>query len=128
MGRDPPKTPSRRWEGGVTMTVRPQLWAGCGQAPCGPAGTQEMVPGSADPSPVSLTDEAAVTRCFTKKTLCDWLAISTRTWDQAAAMGLTPAPDLIVSCSARWSPATVEKWLRTHPRLPGRGGKAVSRG
>jgi hypothetical protein len=71
------------------------------------------------------TDEAAVSRCFTKKTLCDWLNISTRSWDRATAIGLTPAPDLMVGSSPRWTPATIERWLRTHPRLPGRkGGEA----
>jgi hypothetical protein len=36
-------------------------------------------------------------------------------------MGLTPAPDLILGNQPRFSSSTIERWLRTHPRLPGRG-------
>ena len=109
------------------MPVTPRSWAMRGQAPCGPAGTQEAAVGSADPASVSLTDEAATARCFTKKALAHYLGLSIRSWDRAAAMKLTPAPDLVVGSSPRWSPATIEKWLRTHPRLPGCG-KGVTRG
>jgi hypothetical protein len=72
-------------------------------------------------NPVQTADEAAVVCFFTKRTLCEWLAISIRSWDRAAAAGMTPAPDLICGSSARWSPETVQKWLRSKPRLPGRG-------
>ena len=41
------------------------------------------------------TDEAALTCFYTKRTLCEWLRISIRTWDRATAAGLTPAPDLV---------------------------------
>src|SRR5262245_48439525 len=96
------------------MSLTPRTWAGTGQRYHGPVGTSEPVVGS--------TDETAATRCYTKRTLTDYLGISTRSWDRAAAMGLTPAPDLVVGRSPRWSPDTISKWLRTHPRLPGRKG------
>ena len=67
-------------------------------------------------------DEQAVVRCWTKKTLFEWLGISVRSWDCAAAAGLTPAPDLVVGSSPRWSPATIAKWLQSKPRLPSRKG------
>jgi hypothetical protein len=30
---------------------------------------------------------------------------------------------LLVGRSPRWSPVTIEKWLRTRPKLPGRGAR-----
>jgi hypothetical protein len=60
--------------------------------------------------------------CFTKAALARFLGLSVRSLDRAAALGLTPVPDLIVGRSPRWSPDTVTKWLRTRPRLPGRKG------
>ena len=74
-------------------------------------------------NPVPTTDEAAVARFWTKRTLCEWLQISTRSWDRATAAGLTPQPDLVVGREARFSPLTITKWLRTRPKLPGRGGQ-----
>jgi hypothetical protein len=60
--------------------------------------------------------------CFDKRSLARYLDISVRSWDRATAMSLTPAPDLVVGNRSRWTPQTIEKWLRTHPRLPGRRG------
>jgi hypothetical protein len=75
---------------------------------------------SLDPPP------QAPTRCLDKQGLANYLAISVRSLDRANAMGLLPPPDLMISRSPRWSPSTVEKFLRTRPRLPGRakGGPA----
>ncbi len=95
---------------------------GRGQQPPDPAPS----PGTSDPSaqlnPAGQTDDEAVSVCFTKKTLCQWLQMSERSWSRATALGLTPAPDLVVGRSPRWSPATISKWLRSEPRLPGRKG------
>ena len=66
--------------------------------------------------------EAATGACFTTRTVCERLGISVRSWTRAAALGLTPEPDLVVGRSSRWSPSTIERWLRTKPRLPGRTG------
>lgn len=76
---------------------------------------------SGEPNPVPETDEAALVCFYTKRTLCEHLRISIRSWDRAAAAGLTPAPDLICGARARWSPQTIERWLKLHPVLPGRG-------
>ncbi len=76
---------------------------------------------------ISPADEHKGDRCFTKRSLSAFLGISTRSWDRAVAMGLTPPPDLLCGSSPRWSPATIEKWLRSRPRLPGRG-KGVRHG
>src|SRR5262249_20344039 len=103
------------------MPMTPRVWAGRGQAP-GPAGLQETVGGSTQPQPGGLTQQAATARCFTKRTLADYLGLSVRSLDRANAVGLLPCPDLVVGRSPRWSPETVHKWLRTHPRLPGRKG------
>jgi predicted DNA-binding transcriptional regulator AlpA len=95
-------------------TKRPQLWEGCDKDTPVTAKRPEQ------PS-ITLTDEEAVAVCFTKKTVCEFLSISTRTWDRLAAQGMVPAPDLIVGSSARWSRDTITRWLRSKPRLPGRG-------
>jgi hypothetical protein len=71
---------------------------------------------------VNESDQAAVSAFFKTRTLCQWLGISIRSWTRAASLGLTPAPDLIVGRSPRWSPSTIERWLKTRPRLPGRKG------
>jgi hypothetical protein len=104
------------------MALTPRVEAGRWQSPCGPARSQVADVGSDDPGSVSLTDLPLPEVCFTKKSICEWLQISTRTWDRLAAAGLTPPPDLVVGKSARWSPLTVAKWLRSKPRLPGRKG------
>jgi hypothetical protein len=80
----------------------------------------EAPAGSTEPPPVSMTDDQTVA-CFTTRTLCRHLGISLRSWTRAA-LGLTPAPDLVVGRSPRWSPCTVERWLRSKPRFPGRKG------
>ena len=71
---------------------------------------------------LSATDEAALAVCFDKNGLARFLQISIRSIDRARALGLLPAPDLTVSNRPRWSPSTIQRWLRTKPRLPGRGG------
>jgi hypothetical protein len=94
-------------------TKRPQLWEGCAQG----SPTPREIP---DRPSNEISDEEAVAVCFTKKSLCAFLSISTRTWDRLAAQGMTPVPDLIVGASARWSPDTIRRWLRSSPRLKGR--------
>ena len=58
--------------------------------------------------------------CYTKATLAAFLELSVRSLDRADAAGLLPAPDLIAGRSPRWTPTTIERWLKNHPRLPGR--------
>ena len=72
-------------------------------------------------------DARPLTHCFTKRTLATYLGLSVRSLDRAAALGLLPTPDLIAGRSPRWTPGTIEKWLKNHPRLPGRK-KGVDRG
>lgn len=74
-----------------------------------------------DSQPADQTD-----RCFDKARLARFLGLSVRSLDRANAAGLLPCPDLICGRSPRWSPSTIERWLRTKPRLPGR--KEVNRG
>jgi len=103
------------------MSLTPKLWAGCGQATAEHSASPHANEGSADHASVALSDEAAVPCCFTKRTLAQYLGLSVRSLDRAAALGLLPCPDLVVGRSPRWSPETIERWLRTRPRLPGRG-------
>jgi hypothetical protein len=109
------------------MRMTPRARTVSDRSPDSRPGTHECVLESPDAGAPSATDQATLSRCFTKKTLCHWLDISTRTWDRSVAAGLTPAPDLVVGSSPRWSPSSIDKWLRTHPRLPGRG-KGVTHG
>jgi hypothetical protein len=106
------------------MTTRENApsWARRGQTPHDLAVSSGPAEGSADQASVTPSDDAAAARCYTKKTLAEYLGLSVRSWDRAAALGLTPAPDLVVGRSPRWSPQTIEKWLRNRPRLPGRKG------
>jgi hypothetical protein len=63
--------------------------------------------------------------CLDKRGLARYLGLSVRSVDRANALGLLPAPDLVVRRSPRWSPETISRWLRTRPRLPGRGRRAA---
>ncbi|MGO9108051.1 MAG: helix-turn-helix transcriptional regulator [Thermoguttaceae bacterium] len=68
---------------------------------------------SAEVNPVPTTG------CYSKRQLAGYLGLSVRTLDRLAARGDLPEADLVVGRSSRWSPATVEKWLRSRPRLKG---------
>jgi len=117
--KNPPGPTSPRGENrNPDAPVRVSGWSGRGQQSHAPA----LSPSTSDPSTeLNPVDQTAVVRCWSKKTLCEWLGISTRSWDRAAAAGLTPAADLVIGSSARWAPQTIAKWLRTRPVLPGRG-------
>jgi hypothetical protein len=126
--RDPgmKKPPNRPEVGGLesdpgTSPILP-VWAIRGQSAHNLAPSPDPTERSADHASVVQSDEAAVARCYTKKTLAQFLELSVKSLDRANALGLLPCPDLIVGRSPRWSPSTVEKWLRTRPRLPGRKG------
>ena len=95
---------------------------GRGQQPPDPALSPGTPAHSSEVSPVHETDEAALAVCFDKQGLARFLGLSVRSLDRANAMGLLPCPDLVCGRSARWSPSTIERWLRTKPRLPGRKG------
>ncbi len=99
---------------------------GCGQQRRNPAPSPAPAITSTEASSVHETDLAAVAVCFTWKTLAEHLNTSVRTLTRANAMGLLPCPDLVCGRSPRWSPSSIERWLRTKPRLPGR--KGVNRG
>ncbi len=101
--------------------MKPRLWAMRGQADGDHSASPHANKGSADLASVTLTDEAATARCFTKKTLAEYLGLSVRSLDRANALGMLPCPDLVMGSSPRWSPGTVQRGLRTRPRLPGRG-------
>jgi hypothetical protein len=125
--RDPgvKKPPNRAELGGLesdpgTLPIIP-VWAIRGQTPHDLAPSPDPTERSADHASVALSDEVAAC-CFTKKTLAEYLVLSVRSLDRAAALGLLPCPDLIVGRSPRWSPDTITRWLRTRPRLPGRNG------
>jgi hypothetical protein len=72
--------------------------------------------------PIGDDDTPAPASCLDKRGLARFLGVSVRSLDRANALGLLPAPDLVVGRSPRWSPDTISRWLRTRPRLPGRKG------
>jgi len=104
----------------VDHTRQPRLRA-IGGPPAHAPAASPAAPTTYDAPPSAPDSDEAPPRYFTKTTVCRHIAISVRTWDRATAMGLTPEPDLMVSRSPRWSPETIARWLRTKPRLPGRG-------
>ena len=69
-------------------------WAARGQTPAPPSASQQPLARSIDPSSVPMTDKLGPARCLTKRGLADYLGISVRSLDRAAALGLLPAPDL----------------------------------
>jgi hypothetical protein len=109
-------------KGTPTPRENARSWAMRGQAAGDHSASPDSDAGSADHASVALSDEAAGGRCFTKRTLARYLGLSVRSLDRANALGLLPRPDLVVGRSPRWSPDTIERWLRTRPRLPGRKG------
>jgi hypothetical protein len=106
----------------MTSRKSPQSWATRGQSPHDLAPSPDPTGRSADHASVALSDEIAVARCYTKQTLARYLGLSVRSLDRANALGMLPRADLTVGRSPRWSPQTIERWLRTRPRLPGRKG------
>ncbi len=98
------------------------LWAGRGQQAHVHAPSLCPTITSAEANPAHETDEAALAVCYDKARLARFLGLSVRSLDRANAAGLLPCPDLVCGRSARWSPSTIQRWLRTKPRLPGRKG------
>ncbi len=96
-------------------------WAQRGQPPRDSRPSLELVTPSAELAPVQPTHEAP-DRCLDKRGLGRFLGVSVRTLDRAIAAGLLPRPDLVVGRSPRWSPDTINRWLKARPKLPGRGG------
>ena len=93
-------------------------WATRGNASHDPAASPEASTLSINSNPA----HEAVAVCFDKAGLARFLGLSVRSLDRANAMGLLPCPDLVCGRSPRWSPSTIAKWLKTRPKLPGRGG------
>jgi len=104
------------------MPMTPRLRAVCGQSAPAPVSSRDPATTSADPPSDVMTDGPPA-KCMGKSELARYLGISVRTLDRATAERLTPPPDLVVGRSPRWSPETVTRWLKTRPRLPGRGGR-----
>ena len=100
-------------------------WSGRGQRSHNPALSPGPSNSSAELNPVDQTDLVLVVRCWTKKTLCEWLEISIRSWDRATAAGLTPAPDLMVGSSARWGAGNHHE-VAANPAEAAREGEPVS--
>lgn len=97
-------------------------WAPHGSSPCACRRNLAPVEPSTAPSPVQPTQEP-LARCLGKAELARYLGISVRSLDRAIAAGLLPRPDLTIGRSLRWSPETIHRFLKTRPRLPGRGGR-----
>ncbi len=114
--------PTKGGDDTTTPRENARSWAMRGQAGGDHSASPHVNEGSAGRASAALTDEAAVKPCYTKKTLAQLCVISIRSLDRANALGLLPCPDLVVGRSPRWSPDTIERWLRTRPRLPGRRG------
>jgi len=73
--------------------------------------------------PAEPCSDPTTDHCLSKSELARFLGISTRSLDRINAEGWLPAPDFVLGRSPRWSPWTVRKWLRSKPKLRGRGGR-----
>jgi hypothetical protein len=104
-------------------SLTPLAWTGRRQTAGDQGRSPGPVQGSVDHASDRQSDEAATARCFTKTTLAQYLGLSVRSLDRAIAIGLLPAPDLILGRSARWTPETTTRWMQSRPRLPGRSPK-----
>jgi hypothetical protein len=102
-----------------------RLWEPGGNPSHAPAPSPAPSATSAFSSSVSESEGDAVRTCYTKRALAQYLHLSTRTLDRSRAFGLVPEPDLVVGRSPRWSPETIARWLKTRPKLPGRGKRRV---
>ena len=112
------------------MSVKPQLWAVRGQAAGDHSASPNANEGSADHASVTLSDEAAVVRCFTKKTTCPLpRAVGPITRSSQRPWGCCPARIWSWGESPpRWSPDTIQRWLRTRPTAAGswEGGRSMT--
>ena len=96
-------------------------WAMRGQSPPDGHSSNGTAAPSGAPAPVQPTHDAP-DHCLGKTELARYLGVSVRSLDRANAAGLLPHPDLVVGRSPRWSPDTINRWLKARPKLPGRGG------
>jgi|SRR5208337_515313 len=119
--KKPPRSPAGNLEGVNRDLEAPATvpeWSGRGKAFLDPAASPIPPPIPAGPCSDATTDPVF----YTRKTLCRLIQVSERTWSRAAAQGLTPQPDILIGREARWSPSTIQRWLRSKPRFPGRRG------
>ena len=104
------------------MVASDAPWAMRGQSPHDCRSNLDPIAPSAALAPVQPTQEAP-DHCLDKRGLGRFLGVSVRTLDRAIAAGLLPRPDLVIGRSPRWSPETINRWLKARPKLPGRGGR-----
>jgi hypothetical protein len=103
-----------------------RVWATGGSDSRDSAASPNPPDRSATPSTDTVTDDALA--CITKRKLAALLMISVRSLDRAIAEGVVPEPDLWIGPSPRWTGRTISRWLRTRPKLPGRGRKGAHDG
>jgi excisionase family DNA binding protein len=84
---------------------------------------QAASPDRSSASPPTSSDQ--MSHCVTLVGFAEIVGLGEKTMRRLLAANLLPPADLIVGGNQRrWTRQTVEAWLRTKPRLPGRGGKA----
>jgi hypothetical protein len=98
------------------MTNRPKVWEPPGNGPTSLATSPDSPAISRKPATDHKTDGM-----LDKARLAAYLGLSYRSLDRCLAVGVLPAPDLTIGRSPRWLATTIEKWLKSRPRLPGRG-------
>ena len=108
--------PGTRKHNPDALSILP-AWGGRGQQPLPHDATQAPSNGSANSA--SVPDSVV---CHDKASLAGFLRRSVRSLDRDIAAGVIPPADFWCGRSPRWLPETVSRWLRSHPRLPGRRG------
>jgi hypothetical protein len=116
-----PPGPDSGTEGGDSRRQILRAWASCGKSHNSSAPSPDPATTSPAPSTVQVTDDALA--CLTKRKLAALLMISVRSLDRSIAEGVIPSPDLWIGPSPRWTERTISRWLKTRPKLPGRGRK-----
>jgi hypothetical protein len=94
-----------------------RTWEGRGQGPPARATNRDPAHGSGDAAKDEMSQG-----CLDLTGFAEFLGLSYRTMTRLLAANLLPAADLVISGNQRrWMRRTIEVWLKSRPRLPGRG-------
>jgi hypothetical protein len=97
-----------------------RVWEGQGQDSRAPT-TNPQPPDASGDLASDKASEDPMSRCFTKRSFSAFMQWSERTTDRLIASGAMPRPDCWINDRPRWLPSTIERWLKSKPKLRGRG-------
>jgi predicted DNA-binding transcriptional regulator AlpA len=108
-------------KGGMFMNQhkRPRIWDDRGKNVPDHAASPENSRDSAD----WYRDGTTLDRCLDKSGFARFLGYAVRTISRLDAEGLLPPADITIGRSRRWLMSTIERWLKSRPKLPARRGR-----